>query len=457
MLLRQLQRPSSRSVAAPAAWRPILTALLRGSSRRPQSSSSTPPPTPSEPQSEQDEVQPTNKPPTLFEKLFPDEAKQARTQHEARTSKNPWSSPLLDQTPPATSDENHSSGTPHANGCSDSKPDNSPTSPPAATPPESTSSDTVALRAQSMLILTAASKQLSESDFLRLGPQGEHVEGWVGGISRVIQARDPDTLQALGHYFVLFDSAEAAAAYRGEVARLWELGKAHVPGAARHNSRSTRGVAALPLPLGLLRDRRGRDVAAAIRGFTLVPPTLRYHLELSAAHNRDAIEDLDVGGASFVDRLADAAGSRHLALVTVNGGRMSVDALRRAIEEDGRDRNLPWRVTDLENGILPFGKSILKRHDADAAGFERGLLEQAYRATGNRYDDAGEGGEVGEVDEMYRQYPRFIVPFVDNAEAQRFVRGWHRRQFTLRMNIERDDGSEVAWEEVRMLNVSVLW
>ncbi len=39
-----------------------------------------------------------------------------------------------------------------------------------------------ALRAKSMLILSAASKSLRESDFLRLGMKGKHVEGWVGGI-----------------------------------------------------------------------------------------------------------------------------------------------------------------------------------------------------------------------------------------------------------------------------------
>ena len=33
-----------------------------------------------------------------------------------------------------------------------------------------------------MLILSAASKHLEESDFMRLGVQGRHVEGWVSGI-----------------------------------------------------------------------------------------------------------------------------------------------------------------------------------------------------------------------------------------------------------------------------------
>ncbi|KAI2465499.1 hypothetical protein F4781DRAFT_23818 [Annulohypoxylon bovei var. microspora] len=428
MLLRQLQRPSSRSVVALAVWRPALaatTAPLHGSSRRSDSQSSTPPSTPkeSEPKSDQDEEQPTSTSapsspspsPSLFEKFFPDEAKQARTSLSRLTSSPPWSSPLFPELPPLAPFDD----------------------PSAAPAPDAT----VPLRATSMLILSAASPHLSEADFLRLGPQGYHVEGWVGGIARVVQARDPDTLRALGHYFVLFDSDAAALAYRDEVARLWELAKAH----ALFLRRGKRGNRT-PVPPGLLKDRGGLDVAQAIRGFTLVPPSQPYRLEASTAASRDRIADLDVGGASFVDRLADRAGSRHLVLVTVDGGRIAVDTLRRAIEEDGVDRNLAWRVTDLEHGILPFGKSILKKYDMDTRKDVAEVSEGEEGAEGNVVDDR-----------KYRRYPRFIVPFMDNAEAQRFVRGWHRRQFKIRMSADGEDQSELSWDETRTLNTSVLW
>lgn len=41
-------------------------------------------------------------------------------------------------------------------------------------------------RAACMLVLSAASKNLMESDFLRLGVKGRHVEGWVSGILKGI-------------------------------------------------------------------------------------------------------------------------------------------------------------------------------------------------------------------------------------------------------------------------------
>ncbi|OTA91666.1 hypothetical protein M434DRAFT_397057 [Hypoxylon sp. CO27-5] len=444
MLLRQLQRPSSRSLAA-AAWRLTPAAQLHGSSSdKLQPSSPTP--------SRQDSVRPTTKPPSLFEKLFPYEAKQGHTQLNSVPPSHPWFSQFSDDPDPSSltvAEEYHFNpedeappDTETGNGKSDDALD-----PSSAFP----------LRAKAMLVLSAASKQLHESDFLRLAPRGIHVDGWIGGITRVIPARDPDTLSPLGHYFVLFNNADAAVAYRDEVERLWQLGKTYVPG-AHHGKGSERMMGMGSVPEGLVADERGLDVAAAIKGFTLVPPSQRYHLELSTGYTREKIEELDLGGAAFVDQLAAKAGTKHLVLVTVGGGRISVDTLRQAIEEDGVERNLAWRVTDLENGIMPFGKSIIKRRDRDEKSFEESLLDQVGRAMGKRRGDETHGEEGRIVDDTkYRRYPRFIVPFADAAEAQRFVRGWHRRQFKLRMDYEEVGRENISWEETRTFNVSVLW
>ncbi|KAI0852709.1 hypothetical protein F5Y00DRAFT_178613 [Daldinia vernicosa] len=445
MLLRQLHRPSSRPVAL-AAWRLSHTALLHGSTTtsRPypppsSSSSSTSSQTNSDNNSNSQDDAPKPRRPSLFEQLFPDEAKALG---KNTTPKPSWASHLLDDPPQPSLD-------------TDTDTDNDG---------DRKSSD-VPLRAKSMLILSAASKHLAESDFLRLGPQGAHIEDWVGGISRVIQARDPDTLQPLGHYFVLFDREAAAAAYCDEVERLWQLGKAHVPGAHHKKKGSTPSV---PPPPGLpSADGSGRDVAADLRAFTLVPPSQRYYLDVSSGFSRVRIEELDIGGVAFVDRLADRAGSKHMVLVSVDGGRISLDWLRQAIEEDGKDRNLPWRVTDLENGILPFGKSIIKQQDKDANDFEQVLRDQAARVTGSDDGVEGEGNVEGEEEVIkskqssivndggYRRYPRFIIPFTDNAEAHRFVRYWHRRQFKIRMDLGGD--KPAIWDETRILNTSVLW
>ncbi|KAI2617537.1 hypothetical protein GGS26DRAFT_404899 [Hypomontagnella submonticulosa] len=441
MLLRQLQRPSSRPVAA-TAWRLANTALLHGSSRQLQSPTPTPTSSPS-PSDEDDSARHKSNSSSLFAQLFPEEAKLARTRPIGKTPKNPWPSEFLDEPPLLAETEEHLFDGGSADGKLNNGPENAS--------PDRPTSDTVPLRAQSMLILSAASKHLSESDFIRHSPRSTHVEGWVQGLSRVIQARDPDTLQPLGHYFLLFDSEAAAIAYRDEVERLWQLAKAHVPG-AHHGREAQRRM---PVPAGLKRAQDGRDVAAAISSFTLVPPSQRYHLELATGQSKDKIEDLDIGHGTFMDRLTARAGSKHLVLVTVDGIRISVDTLRQAIKEDGAERNLAWRVTDLENGILPFGKSILKKHDKDTRTLEESLLDQAARTTGKREANGEDKSEAGATDDKYRRYHRFIVPFADNAEAHRFVRSWHRRQLKLNMSLEGRD--QVSWDETGILNTSVLW
>ncbi|KAI0175915.1 hypothetical protein GGR52DRAFT_589676 [Hypoxylon sp. FL1284] len=404
----------------------------------------------------------TEQPPSLFEKLFPDEAKRARAQQQQQQQqqadqvpKSAWASPTSGNDeppplgPPQTTSEAEHQPKDHNNDDGSS----------SSTTTDSSSSD--ALRAKSMLILSGASRQLQASDFARLGRRGAHVEGWILGLQRVVQARDPDTLRPQGHYFILFDGDAAAAAFRHEVDRRWRLAKA-----ARRS------------PVRRRRHRLSRDGRkikdADVDGFTLVPPSQRYAVRAAGAQqDRARVGGLDVGGgAAFVDRLAARAGTPHLVLVTVDGGRLAPAALRRALDDDGAARCLPWRVVDVADapapGILPFGKSVRVRRPDDGAGgdqMERNLRDQGGRAVGDGEGEAaGEEGEAGGGDAAaaaaaaddaeYRLYPRFVVPFADAPEAHRFVRNWHRRRLRLRAN---PDGDEASWDEVRTLNASILW
>ncbi|KAI0972763.1 hypothetical protein F4678DRAFT_51409 [Xylaria arbuscula] len=472
MLPRQLHRPLLRSVTA--AWRPATTtsaSFHHGDSRSTSGSISNA--QQQEDDSHQPEIPsqaPTQQKPSLFEQLFPDEAKRsyARSASETDVSNNEkksWASHLFN--------------------------DNADHEPPRLALPEELQDAaaekekevivndapgfyTQAISAKSMLILSAASKNLQESDFLRLGVKGKHVEGWVGGILKVIQARDPDTLEPQGHYFILFDTDEAAAAYKDRAEHLWQLGKAHVPGA--HHGRAH--MRQQPLPRGLRRTVHGEDVAQLIASFTLVPPSQALRLAQSRTSPARIAELYAEGG--FVDRLAARTGSQFLVLVRLDGGRLTLDTLRRAIEDDGEARHLAWRVTDLEKGILPFGKSIVKARDRaqDTARGEddvddgmknrpEGLSAQDFENedSATPFSSSGATGQstvmaVHEADESnnerYRQYPRFIIPFMDQEEAHRFVQNWHRRELKLRMG-GGGGKNDPSWEESRIINATVLW
>ncbi len=137
------------------------------------------------------------KPPSLFEELFPEMARATetpRTKSAAMAavtddSLAPW---LADAPPPRTSP-----------------------------PPPSSRAPTSTMRASAtVLILASTTATLAPSDFYRIAPQGQHVEGWTGGLLKVLQARDTATLEPRGRYTLLFDSAAAAQAYADRIRRL---------------------------------------------------------------------------------------------------------------------------------------------------------------------------------------------------------------------------------------------
>ncbi|KAI0423717.1 hypothetical protein F5Y09DRAFT_326652 [Xylaria sp. FL1042] len=512
MLPRQFHRPLLQSVTA--VWRPATA--FSTSSRRGDSSNSK------EDNEGSSSQAPARREPSLFEQLFPDETKgaKAKSPFETDASKSKsWASQLFrnEELPrlPVPEELRHNEDAVAArhDGAKFSLP---------------------TLGAQSMLILSAASKNLLESDFLRLGVKGKHVEGWVGGFRKVVQARNPDTLEPMGRYFILFDTDAAATAYKDRITHLWRLGKEHIPG-AHHSLKHTHQQ---PLPLGLARTETGEDVAQLLRSFTLVPPSQKLLVDQPTKLRASHLAELRRQGGLVDDLLRSTTGGgpqqqqQVLVLVRLDGGRLTVDTLRRAVEEDGVQRNLAWRIKDLRNAILPFGKSIVKTKDrahvealaqaqaqaqaqtpAQAPAPQRAAVDEDARdndltantsssddssfegvsaaaqgfgeeGVGDGSNDGGGNGEdhppsssssspysggtsqtmvkavdeaVGNVsDKRYRQYARFIIPFMDKEEAYRFVQNWHRRELKLLMG-RRRTRKDPSWEETRIVNASVLW
>jgi len=360
-------------------------------------------------------------------------------------------------------------------------------------PSGTTTDSNPALRATTMLVLNATSKQLVESDFLRIGTKGQHVPGWVNGIVRVIQGRDQATLEPLGHYFILFDRHEAAVAYAEEVHRLRDLAKRYTPGAShagRHEQRRH------GLPQGLPTDT-GEDVTTLIKSFTLVPPTMPPRLRIAERLADDRVSNLDRDGALVDDVARALGGHRHLVMVHVaDGGSMPVEMLRQAIRADGVQRNLPWRVVSLDKGIWPFGSSVLKpldepfrRHGTKdtttkSAGEAAKTYDEGVGMTDNVDDDGNDKsslsfGAAGPVNSStndgggkgskQRFYPRFLVAFSDEPEARRFIRHWHRRELSRSLALSPGTGPGLSssakrrrtkaapWEDAWILNVSWLW
>ncbi|KAK7747753.1 hypothetical protein SLS62_008897 [Diatrype stigma] len=448
MLLRQLQRPLARSVA-PAVWPRVSPPafagrlLLHGSSGD-SNHNDTPPPrdhdennytTQRDENQRQQEQQPTSSEtetgkPRLYDELFPEAKNNPRSPPLDDTQHSRWASQILEEPPPVLDV-------------------------PEGLDVDGEQPDTPVPQAKSMLVLSATSKNLVESDFLRLGVRGRHVEGWVSGILKVVQARDPDTLEPLDFYYVLFNSRASAAAYSLEVLRLWRLSKQEVALKTRTGTTPTTTMmaktAAVPLKSLSSADDDGgdgggdsEDLAQALRSFTLVLPSQRHFIRhedypRTPLERRRRMQGAAPGGRPWAEALAEtirpqlqrqaepqpqpqpeqrsnddnqhpsssSSPSPHspspspipspavmsdkltLVLLTIDGtsggdGRATPDALRRAIQDDGVERNLAWRVVGLaENddaggdgmnryrGIIPLGlgKSSTRQEDrlAEAA------------------------------------------------------------------------------------------
>ncbi|KAK6073047.1 hypothetical protein SCUP234_08884 [Seiridium cupressi] len=451
MPMRQLQRPLTLTQPIAAAWRPKLPRLPARGSIQPQFSTTARPRAP-----EETPQQPPQKS-SLFAELFPDEAKQrarlrswAQAQTQASTENADGQG--LVKPPPRTLSPLPQSAHPLISYYEDSSHH------PAAA---STQRCTV--------VLNAASKYLTESDFYRVGAgRAAHVEGWVGGITKVIQARDPDTLEPLGRYYIIFETAAAAAAWREEVKRLWKLSRAHTPGVIRQGGTKGTGNFPVEIPLSARSTRSNAGshsgggsvgeleaIKREVEGFTLVAPGMRWDLDVA---KYTAEERAMEHAGSLVEKLCRKAETKFLVMIAVSGGKISSGTLRTAIKDDGKQRGLPWRVKNLEAkvgegkwGIMPFGKSGLK-------AAERASIQENMRETEDRTMHIEPDANVEKIKDEFKRYPRFLVPFLDEAEARRFVRNWHRRQLTLKMGREDVDIQSVEeWEETRVFNVTLLW
>ncbi|KAM3084182.1 hypothetical protein ACMFMG_001716 [Clarireedia jacksonii] len=266
-------------------------------------------------------------------------------------------------------------------------------------------------RKASVLVLSSASKTLEESDFFRLSPKGRHIEGWTSGIIKIIPGRDPHTLAPLGHYFILFTSYAAARAYFDQIIRLHTLARTY----------PASKTAILPPPTGYLKP--SEDLDALVRGFSLVPAYSRLSLrQLHKPYRPSILKLLSDGGPTIIAR--QKSGAEDMVLFSLEGApSLSELDVVKILEDDGRRRNLLWR-------LAKEGKVV-------------------------KLKDRSENDELG-ADGMrplrlLNVVTRYVVSFADKYEARRFVREWHRRPCPLQKEYKLGD------EPPPIVNAQIMW
>lgn len=320
-----------------------------------------------------------------------------------------------------------------------------------------------------VLILSGLSNTLIDTDFYRILPEAKHIEGWAGGLVKIVQARHAISHEPIGRYFLMFHSQPAADAYKAEILRLHSLSKRLL-----HSSTGEGSSAIAPAnPQPFLTD----EEKAAARSFTLCPPTVPLLINVHMWNTnliRAIAKNIDI--ADVVQALRPDVATPSKVLVTVNtmsgskggvGGGLTTDELWLTLRDDGRERGAPWVLSNLKDGIMPVKLSFNRRQnkmdfrsEAVQASLEGPIYDEldmlaepptttktepspARRVTYDAlHDENAKKNDIfgqsfslapestpGPAIKVGREekFNRFVVTFTQPSVARRFVRMWHKR------------------------------
>ncbi|KAK7438333.1 hypothetical protein CaCOL14_007774 [Colletotrichum acutatum] len=300
----------------------------------------------------------------------------------------------------------------------------------SASPEEKEEAAAAKAERSAMLILSNASPNLMETDFYRIGPQGQHLDGWSASITKVMQAYDYGTLAPMDRYFILFDSHAAAAAYQREAQRLHAL-------AGR----------ALTSPAAGLASAETSSTSSQTSVFSLAPPSktpLNLHLYKLNRATEARLETFSIQGLLSMTPEPPPRANAHVVL-SLDGGTLDQRSLSHWIRRDARDRNLGWPVQHLRPYFAPKVHQRTATKAQQPTETEEGLV----------YDEDDAAPAVTEADSGRRSTPnaldetapsgRFVVSFPDVHEARRFVRAWHKKELILTNDQSVIVNTHVVW------------
>ncbi|KAL1874536.1 hypothetical protein Daus18300_003555 [Diaporthe australafricana] len=299
-----------------------------------------------------------------------------------------------------------------------------------------------------VVVISGTSPSLIDTDFYRIAPEGQHVEGWAGGLLKVIQARDSISHEPLGQYYLMFHSRPSALAYVDEVRRLHGLSRKllHAP------ADSGRQVAKGPLdqapttPQPFLTN----EEKAAVRSFTLYSPNITPNISVRM-WNTKLVAEL-AAKSTIADilptlRPEGSTPARVLLKLTSPDGKhgegrggLTTDELWLTLRDDGRERSAPWVLVNLSEGIMPVKPRFISEHykitvRAEPVPVPLELDDQdVLDGHGGESvvgplppKDGGEKDSLAAGVDRSERFNRFVLTFTQPAIARRFVRCWHKR------------------------------
>lgn len=276
---------------------------------------------------------------------------------------------------------------------------------------EGTFSDKVGLRRPhislnkdtTVLILRKASKHLTEQDFRRLIPGGRHIEGWtgLGELMRVVRARVMKTLERDGEYFLVFSNSTIAFEYKRNIFGLHSDTQKELS-----NNQNSVGI---PPPPNLASSGKAAFDTPAYT-YNLIPPTHDLTIKLQEPPFPPVLLPIVTDGA-YARLLEDRRTNYEVMLWFESYWHPAFSVIRRAIDQDGKERGSFWRTVGDHSGLrlLAGEYAALGKVNGVATSEEAPSDWKGRRGSGSRH---------------------FIVSFRDEQEASRFALFWHRRDVT---------------------------
>lgn len=314
------------------------------------------------------------------------------------------------------------------------------------------------------LQLLNCSTELTESDFRRIVPGGQHIEGWDrdGGIHKIIPGRDPLSLERLPFYFLVFKSPDAAHRYQSKAARLHALSKLHGP---------TSVMSAFPPPIGVFEN--GEDIKAALSSYLLTPANQPLQLNMVMQPYKLSLSRLlEQGGYKPIVPATTPTGKPiYKVLLHIEGYESSPYDVYQLFTQDAHKRGISWpflqehqsvrRLRDIIDMKMRY-KVVATANPRAARSSKR--LKQSHDLYAAFLGDTEERGQTDVEEEdpkalnqfiMNKVYNRWIVEFSEEEGAKRFARLWHRKILPVQASVKHRTWRDL--EEVRMCNAEYLW
>jgi len=189
----------------------------------------------------------------------------------------------------------------------------------------------------------------------------------------------------------------------------------------------------VPIPAGSL--QKGEDPAKLLQGFSLVPADGEVSMRIVKKPYRPPVLRLLKEGGDAAHAMKESKAGE-MVIFSVDIGHINQYDLEEALKDDGRRRNLHWKLGKEEAGNI-----VKLTYDDQGDNLE---------GPGERTEESTEAYRARKKEE-YRRPSRYVISFRDHNEARRFVREWHRRPFPVRRQHNPGD------EPIPTVNAEILW